>query len=324
MTYLLRWVSLLGLMFGGLAGCLDQNNGNNQPVDNPETGSDEPEVVLPRLSGPEMVVLSGGAFKMGSQENEAGREPDEALRIIQVADFSMGKYEVTRGEFRTFVEATGYKTDAEKNSGGVDGCWVDKGGQFGYLAGTSWKDPNFPQTDLHPVVCISWVDATNYAKWLSNETGKHFHLPTEAEWEYAARAGATSLYTFGDNPRQLCGWGNVADAKAKGVYEAFTVADCDDGYVYTAPVGEFAGNTWALHDMHGNVWEWSCSEQTERYEGREEACLSDKNIDKAPAFRGGSWLANPEDLRSANRGGAVLPVSRSFSVGFRVAQDRSL
>ena len=169
------------------------------------------------------------------------------------------------------------------------------------------------------MVCVSWLDATAYAEWLSKETGKNYRLPTEAEWEYAARAGTSTPYIFGEDSNELCQWGNVADQKAKEVYENFTIADCNDGYVYTAPTGRFKANDLGLYDVHGNVWEWSCSEYVSSYDGSEKECLSKNNASAFRALRGGSWFSGPRGVRSADRGRSG-PSGRDGGIGFRLAR----
>ena len=144
--------------------------------------------------GPEMVVVAGGKFAMGSAKDEAGREENEGpLHQVSVRSFALGKYPVTRGEFARFAAATGYKTDAEKDTpipfqpaelGTPVACFTYTGGQdFGWKAGSSWRDPGYKQEDNEPAVCLSWNDARAYVSWLAHETGKPYRLPTAAEME---------------------------------------------------------------------------------------------------------------------------------------------
>lgn len=269
---------------------------------------------------PEMTRVSGGSFQMGSPESEEGRNDDERLHGVQVKDFVIGKYEITRGEFRRFTDTTRYQTDAEKNSGESDGCYVDKGDDgFGYLTGTSWRDPRFTQTDEHAVVCISWYDATAYVKSLCSETGQDYRLPTEAEWEYAARAGVSTTYSFGSDSSLLCTVGNVADREMESEYQDFTIAQCRDGYIYTAPVGQFNPNAQGeLYDFTGNAWEWSCSGYRADYSGAEQVCL-EASDGAEHVLRGGAWINRPTKLRSAFRLSGN-PVERGSFFGFRVAR----
>jgi len=277
--------------------------------------------------GPVMVMISLGNFQMGSPEKEAGRDADERQHTVKIEQpFAIGQYEVTRGEFRRFVEVTGHKTDAERNEGGYEGCWVayreENEWSEGYRAGYNWWNPNFKQSDAHPVVCVSWHDAMAYAQWLSKQTGYTYRLPTEAEWEYAARAGTTTMRYWGDDPAQACQHANVADQTAKKAFPDWAAHPCDDRYVNTAPVGSFQPNAWRLHDMLGNVWEWTCSAYDENYGGAEQGCVKD-GATTARAVRGGSWDDVPAWVRSALRYGDS-PMLRYGNQGFRLARFQAL
>ena len=140
----------------------------------------------------EMVNIPAGSFRMGDLSGE-GYDWEKPVHSVRVPAFSMGKYEVTVGQFRRFVEATGYRTEAERNTDGTQGCSVHADGATGWelTAGTSWRNPGFSVGDNHPVVCVSWNDAQAFVKWLNSKAGGNFRLPTEAEWEYAVRAGST-------------------------------------------------------------------------------------------------------------------------------------
>ena len=137
--------------------------------------------------------------------------PRNRSTSVTVPAFSMGKYEVTVDQFRRFVEATGYRTEAERNTDGNQGCAIYTVEGWEYLAGASWRNPGFSIGDNHPVVCVSWNDAQAYVNWLNSRTGGNFRLPSEAEWEYAVRAGSTTKYHFGNAESQLCRYGNHAD-----------------------------------------------------------------------------------------------------------------
>jgi serine/threonine-protein kinase PpkA len=242
---------------------------------------------------------------MGSPEGEPGRDSDERPhRVCIERDYALGRTEVMVGEFKRFVEATSYRTDAEKNAGGSEGCYVAyrEGNEwkYGYRVGYSWRNPNFRQGDDHSVACVSWNDAVAYAGWLSRETGKEYRLPTEAEWEYAARAGTPTARYWGDDSNQACRYANVADQTAKQTFTGWTIHECSDDYVYTAPVGTFEANRWGLKDMLGNVWEWTCSEWDSGYGGEETRCSKNDTVG-ARALRGGSWSNDPGGVRSAFR-----------------------
>ena len=262
--------------------------------------------------GPALVVIPAGKFLMGSPEGEEGHGPDERQHEVSVAAFALGRYEVTVGEFRRFVEASGYKTDAERNAGGQKGCLQWK---RDYQAGMSWKGPSFKQSENHPVVCVSWNDAVTYTEWLSKETSQSYRLPWEVEWEYAARAKTTGARYWGEDSNSACQYANVADQAAKQTFSdlesAIALHKCTDGSIYTAPVGSFKANDWGLNDMLGNVWEWTYS----IYVGEER--------DKSGrwALRGGAWNNNePAKVRSAYRAW-LFSATRTTYLGFRLARS---
>jgi len=173
-----------------------------------------------------------------------------------------------------------------------------------------------------PVINVSWNDATAYTKWLSQQTGQTYRLPTEAEWEYAARAGTETARYWGNDPNDACDYANVGDKTAK-EKEGWSWPDhnCKDGYVYTAPVGSFAANAFGLFDMLGNVWEWTCSEYESRYKGKEGYCLSKNRAKNKGRFvlRGGSWDILAGWARSTFRI-RNSRTNRLWDYGFRLAR----
>jgi formylglycine-generating enzyme required for sulfatase activity len=170
------------------------------------------------------------------------------------------------------------------------------------------------------VVCVSWNDAVAYTAWLSRETGQRYWLPTEAEWEYAARAGTTTARYWGDDPDQACAYANVADQTKGPEGNSWTQKhECNDGYWSSAPVGRFRANAWRLNDMLGNVWEWTCSAYDKDYGGAEKECTN-KDISTPRSLRGGSWSFRPIGVRSADRTGNTPPY-RDGNVGFRLARS---
>jgi len=266
--------------------------------------------------GPVMVMIPGGTFMMGSPETEEGREDDERLHEVRVEPFAMGKYEVTVGEFRQFVVSKNYRTDAERESG--CNTWV--GNEWKQDAENNWRDPGFDQDDDHPVVCVSWNDAVAYANWLSEQTGQNYRLLTEAEWEYAARAGTETPRYWGDDLTKACRYANVYDRTAEQkLNNPWEFHDCEDGYVGTAPVGQFQANDFGLHDVLRNVWEWTCSEYDEKYGGAEQRCVSKNNASAPRVLRGGAWLTYPRRVRAACRAGST-PAVRYDYAGFRLAR----
>src|SRR5262249_5278878 len=159
--------------------------------------------------------------------------PQHEVRITR--PFYLGVTEVTRGQFRLFVDEEGYRTEAEKDGKGGYG-WNEEKKTFEQNPRYTWQSPGFEQTDEHPVVNVSWNDAQAFVGWLSRKEGETYRLPTEAEWEYACRAGTTTRYSCGDDPEGLVAVGNIADETAKVKYPDWTTIAARDGFVYTAPV----------------------------------------------------------------------------------------
>ncbi len=221
--------------------------------------------------GPKMVWIPAGSFRMGDIQG-GGYSNEQPVHQVSVKRFAMGTHEITVGEFRRFVNATGYK---------MGGCT--------YPSGKNWRNPGFSQSDNHPVVCISWNDATAYAEWLTQQTNQQYRLPTEAEWEYAARAGSSTKYW----------WDNNIGSNRANCYKN----QCGDRFEYTAPVGSFQSNPFGLYDAVKNVWEWTCSEYENSYNGKEKRCLSKNRAKSEGLFvlRGGSWIYEAGWARTANR-----------------------
>jgi len=255
-------------------------------------------------SGPSLVLIPTGRFQMGSHEHErsiamaAGAqkkwlERETPQRWVGIErPFAMGRYPVTVGEWRVFVRASGWEPTGE----------VD------------WSAPGFPQTDAHPVVGVTWHDAQHYLVWLSTATGKRYRLPSEAEWEYACRAGTKTAFSFGDTitPQQANYDGTFTyNGGARGAYRAGTT-----------PAGMFPANPWGLFDMHGNVWEWVQDVVHDNYEGApSDGSAWESGGDPARRIlRGGSWLYNPRYLRAALRNGFSSVLSNDI-VGFRVVRE---
>ena len=276
------------------------------------------EALKLELAG-EMVSIPGGTFQMGDLSGD-GDDDEKPVHGVTVPAFMMGKYEVTVGQFRRFVEATEYRTDAERNTDGNAGCWSNAGEKRDWMAGRSWRNPGFSAGDDHPVVCVSWNDAEAFVEWLSAETGKVFRLPTESEWEYAARAGSSTKYHFGNSESQLCRYGNHADTSSDISWRNET---CSDGVgKRTAVVGRYKPNNYGLYDVHGNAWElvqdcWNDSYAGAPSEGRAWT-LGDCS---RRVVRGGSWHNGPSGVRSATRDGTDHSF-RSNTLGFRLAQDK--
>jgi formylglycine-generating enzyme required for sulfatase activity len=236
---------------------------------------------------------------MGSPSSEKDREDDEIPHTVQVGEFWLGETEVTLGQFRRFVRDSGHRPQSESM-----GCWWWTGSKWEESKSKNWRSPGFSQLDSQPVVCVSWNDASAYAKWLSRKTGKRFRLPTEAEWEYAARAGTQTAYYWGEvigvNNANCNGCGSRWDNKQ------------------TAPVGSFSPNTFGLFDMLGNVYEWTCSENKGSYDGSEQKCSVSAS---KYSLRGGAWWSSAgEDVRAEVREVSHLD-DQGHGIGFRLALD---
>jgi len=295
----------------------EQEKARAKPADKEEAPAPEaaaaaqPQAILMRdrfleggAQGPELVVLRAGRFQMGSPEHErkiamlAGAQKNWLARetpqhwVGIARPFALGRYPVTVGEWRAFVEATLWQPDGDVN----------------------WAAPGFAQSDMHPVVGVSWLDAQRYLAWLSESTGQRYRLPSEAEWEYACRAGTKTAFSFGDSIHT-----GLANYDGNFTYNGGARGEYRRG---TTPVTQFAPNPWGLHDMHGNVWEWVQDAMHESYEGAPlDGSAWEGGGDRARRIlRGGSWLYNPRYLRSALRNGFSAVMSNDI-VGFRVVRE---
>jgi formylglycine-generating enzyme required for sulfatase activity len=248
---------------------------------------------------PEMVEIPTGTFQMGSNEVY----DEKPIHTVSIQAFQMGKYEVTTAQYLACVAASACRQPV----------WLEKDspfnihtGQDGYYTNAEVSD----QKGSYPIVGISWEDAIAYTKWLSKTTGKAYRLPTEAEWEYAAKSD------LGNGFAGICSYANVVDETAKIAFQEWTVQNCADGYVFAAPVGKKKPNPFGLYDTLGNVWEWTCNEYKDYAAGVETQCVT--HSEGKRALRGGSWYLKQDDARVANRNYDV-PSYRDNNVGFRVA-----
>lgn len=275
---------------------------------------------------PRMVVIPAGQFTMGSPASEAERGVDEGpQRQVSIArPFALGRNEVTIAEFRRFADESGYRTEAERDAR-AQGCsgfiYADP-----LAAGlpaqpvTSWRSPGLTQADSHPVLCVSWNDAQAYAQWLSKKTGKRYRLPTEAEWEYAARAGSVASRHWGDDPTQACRFANVADQSRFQTWGFGQKHECTDGHYYSSPAGGYAPNRFGLYDMIGNAWEWTEDCWNASYAGAPAEGAAWLAGDCAQRVsRGGSWSTVPRFARSATRHKNAAN-HRDNLTGFRLAR----
>jgi formylglycine-generating enzyme required for sulfatase activity len=284
---------------------------------------------------PEMVVIPPGRFVMGSSAadiekyrnlSSAGDEgPQHQVTIVR--PFAVSRFEITRGQYAAFVRDTGYRAGTR--------CTVWNGTRLLPTEGKSWDNNDLSAHDADPVLCITWADTMAYVDWLGRTTGRYYRLLSEAEWEYMARAGSTSLYFYGDSPDALCQYGNVNDLSSRegGGGTTWVYATCRDGYgVSTAPVGSFKPNAFGVYDTIGNVWE------------RVEDCYHE-SYDDAPTdgsawttqglrnqngvtvdcnyrvTRGSGWRNAPTHFRPGNRYGGYPLYFQGDYVGMRVARS---
>jgi formylglycine-generating enzyme required for sulfatase activity len=310
----------------------------------PEPG---PAPLLRNSLGMQMVLLPAGEFLMGSDaspqalarlypgyESERLRglgdeAPVHRVRITRA--FYMGRHEVTVGQFERFVRASGHVPESVADGSGgygynprYDAAASARGDAFeGRDPRYSWRDPGFAQTDEHPVVNVTWNDAVALARWLTQTEQRRYRLPTEAEWEYACRAGTRTHYHSGDEPSSLAAVANVFDADSAADWprwQAFALPT-HDGFAFTAPVGQFAPNAFGLHDLHGNVWEWTADWHDDAYYARSpEADPQGPADGGVKVRRGGSWHTWPLYARCAYRNWNS-PDTRYTLVGIRLVME---
>jgi formylglycine-generating enzyme required for sulfatase activity len=253
--------------------------------------------------GPELVLIPTGRFEMGSSEIEratamksgsqkawlARETPQHWVSIAY--SFALARHPVTVGQWRQFARATGWES----------------------MSDTDWNAPGFAQTDEHPVVAVSWYDVQKYLSWLTAKTGQLYRLPSEAEWEYACRAGTHTAFSFGEDIST-----ERANYDGNFTYNNGVKGEFRQG---TTRVDAFQPNPWGLFDMHGNVWEWTQDVVHENYEGApSDGSAWEQGGDPARrVLRGGSWLYQPRYLRSALRNGYSAVLANDI-VGFRVAR----
>jgi formylglycine-generating enzyme len=263
---------------------------------------------------PQLVVIKPGSFTMGSPVTEEGREEGETQHhVIILKSFALGKYPVTKGEFKQFVAQTGYNAKGKCFS-------MDDKGNPSESEIYNWETPGFNQKDNEPVVCVNAVDAEAYAAWLSKKTNKTYRLPTEAEYEYAARSGTTTARYWGESQDDGCAYANGIGYEAQKVFWG-KLSKCDDGYIYTSPVGSYKPNAFGLYDMLGNAWVWLADCWHDSFKGApdngspwvEKGCAS-------RIMKGGSFISNYTSLRSASRHKAGTE-QRFHNYGIRIARD---
>lgn len=281
----------------------------------------QPGDVITDSLGIQLVHVPEGSFVMGSDESDADALQQEkpAHQVTISRPFYMSIKEITVAQFRIFVESTSYQTEAEKKG------WFSWGNKS--LPPRSWRYPGFPQTDDQPVVYVTFKDANKFCQWLSRKENVNYRLPTEAEWEYACRAGANTRFSFGTEPISLAKFANIADARYKSTVEGATTANWDDGHAFAAPVGSYNPNTFRLFDMHGNVREW-CSDWFEHDFYRVPPVTNPTGPKLGwrifgggkRVVRGGGWQSSPTQARAAHRDGLKSNERDNFT-GFRVVRD---
>ncbi len=288
-----------------------------------------------RAGCPAMVIVPAGSALLGSTNDETTREGvvgdkwinrDKPQYTVAIArPFAMGKFEITVGEYRRFVAAT-HRPDGSN-------CWIYNPAattkyHFEETQGIVWHDLSvlgYKQRDNDPVACVSWDDVTAYAHWLSAKTGKHYRLPSEGEWEYAARGGSTTARFWGDDRQSACLYANIGDLTAA---KRFGWRDdpqyhfmCTDGYAMYAPVGSFKPNAFGLYDVQGNVYEWvqDCFSETNAGAPTDGGARSTGDCTQR-SLRGGGFGYYPHYERTSFRIG-TKPDYHSFLLGFRLARD---
>ncbi len=307
----LRIALILALLCGAVTGSLAE--APNAPGTGQQAGSEARSQPIRDSAGIELIRVEAGEYLMGGvepaeklvqafpemkvkAENFADEYPRHRVRITR--PFLLGKFEVTVGQFRQFTEATGYRTEAETDGTGGWGYNPVTGQSEGRRAHFNWRNPGYRQTDQHPVVNVTYGDAKAFLKWLSAEKHQHYRLPTEAEWEYANRAGTQSRYATSNDPGQVPAFARAVDLARQSEFAHVQdlVIRADDPTAFPVPVGSYAPNAWGFHDMHGNVWEWVADWYGENYYA--ESPVDDPT---GPDFghirvRRGGWLEQFPDL----------------------------
>lgn len=269
---------------------------------------------------PIMVTIPAGSFEMGDATNENA----QPVHRVTLAEFSLGKYEVTIKEFRRFIEATGYQMPSK--------CIHQLNGWFSYgETDGNWQNNSLNSSDYQPVNCIGWKAAHAYTQWLAKETGRPYRLPSEAEWEYAARGGTTTQFYFGEDPEQIrvCEFENTADLTGENILQRDTnssyvnffngKSNCADHSAYASIVGMYKANPFGLHDMLSNVVEFLADCYHDNYQGApsDGSARLDGKCERR-STRGGSWHWN---TFAVNRRGGMSETFVGGVEGFRVALD---
>jgi formylglycine-generating enzyme required for sulfatase activity len=309
------WAAVLTIFFSAVWGATFLLGGTT--LTGPRHGLGEPQAVFQDCETcPEMVVLPAGDFMMGSPANELGRVDVEGLprRVVIPKRIAIGKFEVTVEQMSIFMTETGMSIGGScrrlVNPERPPPTWS--------APEASLEHPGYEVTGSHPAVCISWHEAQSYVAWLQRRTGKPYRLPTEAEWEYAARAGTATRYSFGNDENTLCVYARFADLNSQfGWHDA-----CHSEVVAygAAPVGSLKPNLWGIYDMHGNVWEWveDCWTPNPLEIPVDGSAFSRPGNCEMGVMRGGSFSSSSLMVRSAIRS-PMRTAQHYFNVGLRVA-----
>ncbi|MFC1626451.1 formylglycine-generating enzyme family protein [Pseudomonadota bacterium] len=267
------------------------------------TSPKQGDTVVEPLVNMSLVYIEPGKFIMGSPEDEIDHYSDEKQHEVEIKKgFWMGQYEVTFEQYDAFTKSTHRAKANDLN--------------------------NWGRGD-HPVIYVKWFYAHEFTKWLSKTTGHKYRLPTEAEWEYAARAGTSSAFSFGEH---IAGMDNhsffkrLLDSEKEGADAQRALIDQyawygENANQQTHPVGQKKPNPWGLYDMHGNVWEWTCSVYSETFDGSEQRCIDKPKSNAKRSVRGGAWSFYAKGMRSADRR-FFEPVYRLPYIGFRVVREQ--
>lgn len=261
---------------------------------------------------PELISVPAGRQTIGDATGEPRFVAEQPAHDINISvGFDLGRSEVTVAQFRVFAEATGNDFSGCRSAT----SWtIDND--------LSWSNPGFPQTDQHPVTCISWVDANAYVDWLSDQVGEPYRLPSEAEWEYTVRSITGLPLTANSDDSSACSQGNMADRAARGSYPELLTLNCNDGYSFTAPVAVEA-NTTAPVDMRGNVFEWTQDCWNPNYDGAPtNGSAWTSGECRQRVLRGGSWFTAPDQQRTTYRNHFEEDY-RANTFGFRIAKSQT-
>ncbi|MBB5684928.1 formylglycine-generating enzyme family protein [Sphingobium boeckii] len=287
----------------------------------PAAADGAPKVFADCSDCPEMVVVPAGTFKMGAEGGEEGR-PEGPIRDIAIArPFALGSHEVTVDQFERFATETGYQAVGDCRS------WVASTTSVELIPGSDFHKPS-PDTELHgtlPVTCVAWSGAKAYVAWLSARTGQSYRLPTEAEWEYAARAGSSAAYPWGGKAEDGCAYANLYDEAGRKPELTSPVVACNDGHIKASPVKSLKPNAFGLYDMIGNVWEWTQDCYVAPYPAaapKDGSAYELSGPCPRRSVRGGSWMTAAFRDRAAWRG-RDPEEQESWIFGFRIARDLS-